>query len=109
MVHKMKLVSFAFQLIKNGEKDVEVRLNDDKRQLIKIGDIIEFVNVDNGELLKVKVVNLYLFNSFDDLFNYFKHERLGLNEDDTAEIMNKFYTLEEQKKYKALGIQIKLV
>ena len=31
MIHKMKLVNFAFQLFKNGEYDVKVRLNDEKR------------------------------------------------------------------------------
>ena len=42
MVHKMRLVDFAFKAIKNKEKDIELRLNDEKRRLINIGDIIEF-------------------------------------------------------------------
>ncbi len=42
MIHKMRLVDFAFNKIKNKEKDIEVRLNDEKRRLIKIEDIIEF-------------------------------------------------------------------
>ena len=42
MVHKMRLVDFAFNAIKNGTKDIEVRLNDEKRQLINIGDTILF-------------------------------------------------------------------
>lgn len=41
MIHKMRLVDFAFKKIKNKEKDIEIRLNDEKRQLIKEGDIIE--------------------------------------------------------------------
>ncbi len=31
----MKLVDFAFKAIKNGEKDIDVRLNDEKRENLK--------------------------------------------------------------------------
>ena len=55
-MHKMRLVDFAFKAIRDGKKDVEVRLNDEKRQLIKVGDLIEFQNVDTGETLVVKSI-----------------------------------------------------
>ena len=109
MIHKMKLVNFSFEEIKSGRKDIEVRLNDSKRQLIKIGDIIEFNHIDTGELLSVKVINLYKYNTFKELFDKFDYVRLGLKDRDTYEIMNKFYTKEEQEKYGALGIEIKLI
>lgn len=109
MIHKMKLVDFAFKAIKNNEKDIEVRLNDEKRRLIKVGDIIEFVHIDTGEILKTEVTNLYKFDTFEELFNTFEHSRLGLKDNDTPDIMNNFYTKEEQKEYGALGIEIKLI
>ena len=109
MRHKMRLVNFAFNEIKKGNKDIEIRLNDEKRQLINIGDLIEFTNLDTGEKINVEVINLYKFDTFNDVFNYFPHSRLGLNDDDDASIMNSFYTLDEQKKYGALGIQIKII
>ena len=61
MTHKMKLVDFAFKKIKNKEKDIELRLNDEKRQLIKEGDIIEFTHIDTGEILRVKVIIYLVF------------------------------------------------
>lgn len=109
MKHEMKLVDFAFKAIKEGKKDIEIRLNDEKRQLIKINDIIEFKNIDTGEILRVIVINLYKFDNFKDLFNSFEHSRFGLNDDDNEDIMNRFYTPMEQEKYGALGIQIKLI
>ena len=36
MVHKMKLVDFAFNAIKNREKNIELRLNDEKRSKINM-------------------------------------------------------------------------
>ena len=109
MEHKMRLVDFAFKAIKNGEKDIEVRLNDEKRQLINIGDVIVFEHVDTKELLKVTVVNLYHFKTFEELFNMFDHKRIGVKEEDSASLMDSFYTKEEQEKYGALGIEIKLI
>ena len=55
MIHKMRLVDFAFKKIKNKEKDIEVRLNDEKRQLINIGDIIEFKHIDTNEIIKTNI------------------------------------------------------
>lgn len=36
MVHKMKLVDFVFNAIKNIEKNIELRLNDEKRSKINM-------------------------------------------------------------------------
>lgn len=105
----MRLVNFAFEAIKSGEKDIEIRLNDEKRQKIKIGDTIEFTNLDTLEKIKVVVTNLYKYKTFDELFNNFSKKRLGLKENDTSLIMDDFYTKEEQDKYGALGIEIKLI
>ena len=108
MIHKMKLVDFAFDAIKNGTKDIEIRLNDEKRRLINIGDKIEFTNIDNGDIILVDVINLHHFDSFNDLFDTFPNKRLGLNDTDNASIMNNFYTKEEEKEYGVLGIEIRI-
>lgn len=109
MVHKMKLVDFAFNAIKNKVKTIEVRLNDEKRQLIKVGDIIEFTHVDSLETLKVKVINIYKFKTFKELFEKFSNKQIGLLENEDYTIMDKFYTKEEQEKYGAIGIEISLL
>lgn len=109
MIHRMKLVDFAFKKMKSKEKTIEIRLNDEKRQLIKVGDIIEFKHVDTGDILKTQVIKLHKFNTFQELFDKFEHSKLGIKEDDDASIMNNFYTENDQKKYKALGIEIKVI
>ncbi len=109
MTHKMRLVDFAFEKIKSKEKDIEVRLNDEKRQLIKIGDIIEFTQIDTLETIRVRVIALHKFKTFKELFDKFPHKRFGLEENDTEVIMDNFYTKEEQEKYGALGIEIELI
>ena len=49
MKHEMKLNNGPFERIKNGTKTIELRLNDEKRQLLKIKDLIEFTNRTNDE------------------------------------------------------------
>ena len=109
MVHKMRLVDFAFKSIKNKEKTIEVRLNDEKRQLINVGDIIEFTHVDTGETMKVKVIKLHNFKTFKELFDKFDNKKIGVSKEDDYTIMDKFYTKEEQEKYGALAIEIELI
>ena len=41
MLHKMKLKLSPFEKIKDGSKTIELRLYDEKRQKVKIGDFIE--------------------------------------------------------------------
>jgi ASC-1-like (ASCH) protein len=43
----MGLYSEYFIAIKEGKKQVEVRLNDEKRRKIKVGDTIEFIRFLN--------------------------------------------------------------
>ena len=105
----MKLVDFAFTSMKNGIKDIEVRLNDEKRRLINIGDTIEFRHIDTDEIIKVEVINLYKFDTFQELFNKFEHKRIGVKDTDDSSIMDEFYTKEEQQKFGALAIEIKLI
>lgn len=45
MIHYMKLQNNPFIKIKNKTKTIEMRLNDEKRKKINIGDNIEFTNI----------------------------------------------------------------
>ena len=111
MVHKMKLNKGPFERIKNGTKTIELRLNDEKRQLLKIKDQIEFTNRENMEQLLVEIKNLYHYPSFDELYKHFDKVSMGYKEDETADPkdMEEYYTKEEQEKYGVLGIEITVI
>lgn len=47
MNHKMSLRNKPFNNIKSGTKTIELRLYDEKRKLISVGDIITFTNIDS--------------------------------------------------------------
>ena len=111
MKHEMKLNNGPYVNIKNGTKTVELRLNDEKRQLLKIKDLIEFTNRETLEQMLVEIQNLYHYPSFDELYKHFDKVSMGYKENDVADPkdMEKYYSKEEQEKYGVLGIEIKKI
>ena len=54
MQHIMRLNPSPFAMIENREKTIELRLNDEKRRLINVGDEITFINTeDNLSLIHI--------------------------------------------------------
>ena len=82
-----------------------------KRKLIKIGDIINFTNRKTNEDLKTRVVNLYYYNNFEELFKNFNKISLGYDENEVANSsdLELYYSKDEQLKYGVVGIEIKLI
>ena len=69
MKYSFNLQPQFFDSIKNGQKKIEVRLYDEKRQQVKIGDKIEFSKLpDLQEKLIVDVIDLYREDTFENLF-----------------------------------------
>lgn len=111
MKHEMKLNNGPYVNIKNGTKTIELRLNDEKRQLLKIKDLIEFTNRETLEKMLVEIQNLYHYPSFDELYKHFDKVSMGYRENDVADPkdMEEYYSKEEQEKYGVLGIEIKKI
>ena len=108
-MHEMKLQDRYFNYILNGTKKIELRLNDEKRSLIKLNDIIKFKNEVTNETFEVKVVGLLRYNSFNDLFDDFDIEVLAdkeMTKKELLDVLEQFYTKEKQEKYGVLGIKI---
>ncbi len=47
MVHEMLLAPKPFEMMKSGQKTIELRLYDEKRKHIQIGDRIRFYCTEN--------------------------------------------------------------
>ena len=110
MIFEMNLHPEPFAAIKSGLKDIEMRLYDDRRKAINVGDTIVFTNNETWEKLNVEVVNLYRFDNFEELYQYFDKIRLGYNEDEIADPkdMERYYSKDNILRYGVLGIEIKL-
>ncbi|MBR6645662.1 MAG: ASCH domain-containing protein [Clostridia bacterium] len=112
MTHYMKLKPFPFEMIKSGNKTIELRLFDEKRQKISLGDSIEFTNTQTCEVITSEVIALHLFDSFRELYESLPLLKCGYTLDniDTAHYsdMNEYYSKDEQEKYGVLGIELSL-
>ncbi len=111
MQHEMKLNRNPFEMIKCGEKIYELRLYDEKRQKLRIGDTIKFTVTDNGqESLIKKVKGLHRFDSFTTLYETLPLDKCGYNCENLQNAdpsdMEKYYTKEQQRKYGVLAIEL---
>ena len=98
-VHYMRLKEEPFEMIKSGQKKMELRLYDSKRWGIHLGDYIIFKKLpDENEEIAVRVKSLHIFNSFKDLFEELPKERFGiaaeLSVDEAVEKMREYYSEE---------------
>lgn len=111
--HEMKLQSKFFNFMLNGTKRIEIRLNDEKRQQIKLGDIVIFKEEPTLEnSFKAKVIGLLKYNSFKDMFEDFDISILAdksMTKDDLIKTLEEFYTKEKQHQFGVLGIRIELI
>lgn len=113
MKHEMRLNEESFKAIKSGRQTIEVRLFDDKRSLLNVGDKITFFKrPDEIESLEANVIGLSIFNSFEELFKAIDKQKFGYDEDDTLEYqlecMRKHYSIDEEKECGVVGIHLKV-
>lgn len=108
MIHKMNLWDDSFLKIKNKTKTIEMRLCDEKRSIISVGDTIEFTNTKTYEVCECIVINLYKYESFNELYKHHDKIAIGYSDDEAANPndMLVYYSVENIKKYGVLGIEV---
>ncbi len=114
MKHQMRLNGSPFDRIKSGKKILEIRLFDEKRQGLQLGDKIEFSKLPKqNERLEVEVLGLLRYQTFSDLVNDFSMSLFGYpdnyNKSKFIEEIYEVYTKEEEEKYGVLGIRLRLI
>ena len=111
MTHYMNLWDDSFQAIKEGWKTVEMRLNDEKRAAISVGDVIEFTNTTTQENISCKVKNIYKYVDFHELYQNHNKLSIGYKEDENAnpDDMLLYYTKEQIAKYGVVGIELDIL
>lgn len=109
-VHYMHLNDKPYSMIASGQKTIELRLYDEKRKKIHLGDTIIFANLEIGKKTAVKVKNIYTDVSFQNLFKRINNNsQLGFADIYTymemANMMREYYSEEQEKKYGVIAIE----
>lgn len=110
MIHNIKLNDAPFKMIKNGEKTIELRLYDEKRRKIKVGDTICFKT--KTDKLTATVKALHTFHNFEELYAALPLDKCGYTADELAtaspDDMLEYYSKEQIEKYGVVGIEIEI-
>lgn len=113
MEHNMGLYETPFNSIKSGRKIVEVRLYDEKRRKIKLGDTIKFTKVpENNETIKVEVTGLRKYPTFREMYENIPasdFDAVGGSIDEMVERTYEIYTPERERKWGTIAITVKLL
>ena len=109
-MHTMKVQTKYYRLLKSGIKTVELRLMDEKRQQIKVGDRITFSDLsDPQDTFVAEVVTLHHAPSFDKLCDTIQPQQAGFTtKQELIDCLQEFYTPKAQAQYGVVGIEIKI-
>jgi len=107
----MNLRDDMFDLVRSGIKNVEMRVLDEKRAEISVGDEIEFTSdADENKKITVTVTGLHAYRTFYELATDFTPLTLGFYDKTPraiSEIMDDIYR-EKLKFYRPLAIRISI-
>ena len=113
MLHYMNLHPQPFQMIASGQKTIELRLNDEKRRRLQVGDRILFTNTRQPEQTVLACVRkLHPFSSFRQLYEALSLEQCGYLPEEVKEAkpedMYAYYSSQQEQQWGVLGIELTL-
>ena len=112
-MHQMHLHDLPFTQIKTGIKTTEIRLNDPKRQALKVGDIIEFIHYQTNQTLQAEITKITHAANLKKLYQITDPIKAGweqgITEDEYISYMTQFYPQEEKKEYGVVEITLELI
>ena len=77
MQYTYNILNQVYEWILSKQKDIEIRLLNEKSNQIQIGDYITFNNKEkDGEYIKVKVIDKKIFNTVDNLLDTYDINRI---------------------------------
>lgn len=67
--------------------------------------------MNDNKQLEVKVIDIYRYNNFEELYKEFNKVKLGYREDEIAHYtdMEQYYSKEDIDKYGVIGIELEVV
>ena len=100
-----------FELIKSGQKDIELRAYDEKRRKMKTGDRFLLFDAENqDEYIICEILNMHVAPNFESLFKKIDIKRSGFqNLDELISVVTKFVSREELAREQVVGMEIKRI
>lgn len=111
MHHEMSLRPGPFAKIADGSKRYELRLMDEKRRAIRVGDTIRFTCTEDERTVLTRVTGLHPFADFAALYATLPLNECGYKPGETADPkdMEAYYSAEKQAQYGVLAIGVERI
>jgi len=109
---KMRLHPEPFNDIKSGLKTTEMRLLDEKREELNIGDEITFISRETAEELIAEVKDLKAYKDFAEIYDIEKaliDKYAKWDRQEFIDSFDEYYSEKLKEGYKALSIHFELV
>ena len=112
-MYMMKLDASFFDKMKARKKIYEVRLYDEKRQSVSVGDKIIFKRrPELIEGLVVRVTEIRRFESFEQMAKTLSLTSVGFdnkNAEEVSQFYRTIYTQEDEQKYGVVAFRVELI
>ncbi len=107
----MSLRHEYYEMLTSGDKDVELRLYDEKRQKMHNGDTVLIYDAQNrADYIRCKIVRLHIAKSFADLTKKISISRTGFSSlGALTSAVSQFYNPDQESKYGIVGIELEIV
>lgn len=110
----MSIYHAGFDCIVSGKQRIEVRVNDAKRQQVKVGDRLMLTRKPEvDQTLELEVVGLSYFRTFKDLFESIPPEVFGwpaaIKVEEQVRRMHEFCSAAEEERFGVVVIHIRLI
>lgn len=106
-MHTLAVQEKYFNLIKNKEKVLEGRLNDEKRKKYKLGDkIMIYKDPERKEFLNTVIIDKILFKDFDEMANSLNKADLGFADVSKEEMVHVYRTIYKREDEENCGVLI---
>ena len=116
-IFSSKLQEPYYKYIKNGIKIYEMRINDEKRKKMKIGDIWKFKNANNEKLpeYNTKIIDKKIYKSFEEAIKKKGYKKLLPNSKSISEAIKTYNAFDngmyevDAKKYGVVCFRLKVI
>ena len=94
MEYTYKILDSVYYWMLSKQKNIEVRLLNEKSKKIQVGDFITFINIEHEEkFIKVKIIDKKVFNSVEEILEKYDINQIMPNHtlEDIKESLIKIY------------------
>ena len=106
-----RIYKTVYNAIISLEKNIEIRLLNEKSSSIKVGDIIRFNVLDEDLHIDVIVTNKYVFNNIDELYSdtiLLKKSSINSTKEEFENLLYSIFGKDKVINSKLVGIEFKI-